>query len=81
MLNNECRVLNLFSDMLYRALQFSAPHFCEKRGTRRGSAKVSRWTDHYGPAGMVITDFVDDYVQDYVRGFCVYVRRFCLELA
>ena len=49
----------------HRALQFGAPHFCEKCGTRRGPAKVSRWTDHYGPAGMVITDFVDDYVQDY----------------
>jgi hypothetical protein len=24
---------------------------------------------------------VDDNVQDYVRDFCVYVRRFCLELA
>ena len=30
---------------------------------------------------LVITDFVDGYVQDYVRDFCMYVRRFCLELA
>ena len=30
---------------------------------------------------MVITDIVDDNVQDYVRDFCMYVRRFCLELA
>ena len=28
----------------------------------RGPAKVSRWTDYRSPAGMVITDFVDDYI-------------------
>ena len=28
-----------------------------------GPAKVSRWNDYYGPAGMILTDFVDDYVR------------------
>ena len=62
-------------------LGFVRPPFVINSGTRRGPAKGSRWNDYYGPAGMIITDFVDDYVQDYVRDFCVYVRRFCLELA
>ena len=57
------------------------PTFVKNGETKRGPAKMSRWIDYYGPAGMIITDFVDDYVQDYVRDFCVYVRRFCLELA
>ena len=65
----------------YRAYRFRAPPFCDKQHDQTGSRKRVRWNDYYGPAGMIITDFVDDYVQDYVRDFCVYVRRFCLELA
>ena len=65
----------------YRAYRFRARPFCDKQHDQTGSRKRVRWNDYYGPAGMIITDFVDDYVQDYVRDFCVYVRRFCLELA
>ena len=52
---------------------WGAPLLCEKAGPDGVLQK--------GSAGMIITDIVDDNVQDYVRDFCVYVRRFCLELA
>ena len=52
---------------------WGAPLLCEKAGPDGVPQK--------GSAGMVITDIVGDIVQDYVRDFCVYVRRFCLELA
>ena len=52
---------------------WGAPLLCEKAGPDGVPQK--------GSAGMIITDIVDDNVQDYVRDFCVYVRRFCLELA
>ena len=52
---------------------WGAPLLCEKAGPDGVPQK--------GSAGMIITDIVDDNVQDYVRDFCVYVQRFCLELA
>ena len=52
---------------------WGAPLLCEKARPDGVPQK--------GSAGMIITDIVDDNVQDYVRDFCVYVRRFCLELA